>query len=349
MTTNLMLRLSWTVLVATMVPALGSCALVDTRGEPDSGTDGGSYGMAGPGPVDAGSVAAQPVKYVFVIAFENHDEVDIIGNTTDAPYINRTLVNRYAIASNFIDPLLLENLSEPHYVWMEAGTNSFRDHTFNSDADPSATNSTADTAHLVTQMEAAGGDLSWRAYPEGLNISTGLCPIVTSGFYAPKHNPFVFFKNVSGDPPSIDNAFCIAHHKPYDAFAGDLATEAVARYNFITPNLCNDMHGHPDCSAAAANTIKTGDNWLKAQLPPLIDFVNAHDGVIFIVFDEGNATQRLPFFAIGPGVKKHRVSAVAYNHSSLVKTIERIFGLPELPNVKTANDFSDLFERGALP
>lgn len=41
------------------------------------------------------------IKHVFVIAMENHDASQIYGNTTDAPYINNTLIPTYAHATNF--------------------------------------------------------------------------------------------------------------------------------------------------------------------------------------------------------------------------------------------------------
>ena len=47
---------------------------------------------------------------------------------------------------------------------------------------------------------------------------------------------------------------------------------------------------------------------------------------------EGGSTL-IPFFAIGPHVKSGYTSTVAYTHSSLVKTVEEIFGLPILPTV----------------
>jgi hypothetical protein len=45
-----------------------------------------------------------------------------------------------------------------------------------------------------------------------------------------------------------------------------------------------------------------GDDWLKANMPPLISFANAHAGVIFITWDEGSGTNKMPFLAVGPGV-----------------------------------------------
>ena len=74
-----------------------------------------------------------------------------------------------------------------------------------------------------------------------------------------------------------------------------------------------------------------------------------NDGAIFLVWDEGASGRLLPFIAVGPHVKAGYAGAVAYTHSSLVKSLEEIFGLPILPAVTTANDFADLFEPGFFP
>jgi len=270
----------------------------------------------------------------------------IYGNTPSAPYLNGTLIPAYAKASNFVDPLPIGIVSEPHYVWMEAGTNVFSDHTFTGDDDPSATNSTSSTEHLSTQVDAKGG-LSWLSYQEGIGSGTGACPIHTSGFYAPKHDPFVFFQDVAGSPPSATNAGCVSHHRGLDTLSQDLTQKRVARYNFISPDQCNDMHGQFGC--ASVDLIRPGDDWLAAHMPELITFCNANAGVVFVVWDEGETTDKLPFVAVGPSVKKGYVSNVKYTHGSLVKTVERIFGLPVLPAVSGDSDFGDLLETGALP
>src|SRR5262249_8904030 len=124
--------------------------------------------------------------------------------------------------------------SEPHYVWLEAGTNQFSDHTFTTDVDPSATNSTSSTAHLVTQLANAASPKTWRAYEEDLDPTvTGACPVKSgtgSNFYAAKHDPFVFFQDVVGSPPSSSHAACAAHHKAYtlQTLQADLNANDVA-------------------------------------------------------------------------------------------------------------------------
>ena len=205
---------------------------------------------------------------------------------------------------------------------MEAGTNVFPDHTFQSDDRPSALNSTASKDHLVTQIENSG-TVTWMTYQEDISAKTGLCPTVSSFPYAAKHNPFVFFHDVSGNPPSKDSEYCTKHTKPYATFAADLAANKMAHYVFITPNLCHDMHGDPNCPEV--HRVTAGDTWLSLELPRIIDWVNKHSGVIFIVWDEGRSTTKMPFLAIGPGVKVNHASRVEYNHGSLVRSIEEIF------------------------
>ncbi len=292
-------------------------------------------------------LAGSAVQVVFVIAMENQDARDIYGNKTSAPYINDTLLPKYAHATNFVDELPPSIPSEPHYVWMEAGTNKFSDHTFTSDSDPSSSNSTASTAHLATQIRNATSGVTWRAYQEGITGTTGACPVKSSGFYAAKHDPFVFFRDVSGSPPSRTNSYCGSHHKDLSALAADLSAGTVATYNFITPNLCHDMHGASGCPNS--NEIQSGDQWLQANLPALIAYVNAHQGVIYITWDEPEQTSLAAFIAVGPHVKAGYAGGVKYTHSSLLKSVEEHLQLAVLPTVSAANDLTDLFVAGFFP
>jgi hypothetical protein len=107
------------------------------------------------------------------------------------------------------------------------------------------------------------------------------------------------------------------------------------------------MHGQFGCPTF--DLVKPADDWLAANLPALIAYCNDHDGVIFVVWDEGEVSTTIPFIAVGPGVKPHYSSSVKFTHGSLVKTVERIFGLPTLAAVANDADFGDLFLPGALP
>jgi hypothetical protein len=283
------------------------------------------------------------IRTIFVIPMENKANSQIYGNTSDAPFINGLMGSSAAHATKFGDAL--PSLpSEPHYVWMEAGTNAFSDKTFTSDSDSSSGNSTASTEHLVTQLTAAG--VPWMSYQEG--ITAGTCPISSTGHYVAKHNPFVFFQDVAGNPPSSSNAGCIQHHRPYSSFAGDLAA-GLTGFVFITPDECHDMHGALSCPSGifdAAN-IKAGDTWLSQELPRIIQYTQDHaDAVIFLTWDEGNSSNLIPFLALGQHVRAGHTSTVTYSHSSLLKSIEQLLDVPVLPKVADATNFKDLFVDG---
>lgn len=298
--------------------------------------------------------AAAPLQHVIVIVMENtnadpHGDTPFIyGNLKDAPYINGDLMPRYARAANFSDALPLAVPSEPHYVLMEAGTNVFADFSFgdtiNADGDPSATRGTASPDHLTNQMRATGGRVDWMSYQEGISAKTGACPVRSSAStnYAAKHDPFVFFRDVSGNPPSKTNEYCAAHHKPYSALAADLAAGRLSNYVFVTPNLCHDMHD----KCGNQSRVRNGDDWLRAELPAMIDFADKHSGVIFLAWDEGRETRKIPFLAIGPHVKKGFAGKALYDHGSIIKSVEKIFGLPVLEAVKGSRDLGDLMEGG---
>ena len=64
----------------------------------------------------------------------------------------------------------------------------------------------------------------------------------------PQHNPMVYFDDVT-NTNSTGSTYCIANVRPFTELAGDLQSNVVTRYNFITPNLCDDMNGGAGCLA----------------------------------------------------------------------------------------------------
>ncbi|MBM3520253.1 MAG: hypothetical protein FJX63_05715, partial [Alphaproteobacteria bacterium] len=207
-------------------------------------------------------------------------------------------------------------------------------------------NWTASTDHLVNQIEAAG--LTWMTYQGGLDAATtGACPIKDAGLYATKHNPFVYFADIAGAPPSENAARCIAHTRDLARLSDDLAKGDVANYVFITPNLCDDMHCDP--KACPKRPINGGDAFLSKLVPELLTYADGRGALVFVAWDEARKTGYMPFVATGTGVKRNYESDVEVAHRSVLRTVERIFGLPVLAAVSDSNDLSDMFEAGALP
>jgi phospholipase C len=187
----------------------------------------------------------------------------------------------------------------------------------------------------VTQLEAAG--LSWKAYEEGIDGTS--CPLADAGLYTARHDPFVYFDDVTNtnDPAA---ARCIAHVRPYTELANDLQQNTVANYNFITPNLCDDMH---DCDVAA------GDTWLSTELPKILNAAAYQHAVVFVTWDEGEGNDGpIGLIALSPFARAGYSNAIRYTHSSTLRTLQEIFGLTNLlGDAANATDLSDLFVSSA--
>jgi len=275
---------------------------------------------------------APHIKTVFIILMENKNWIEIAGSAS-APYINDTLLPMASHAELYFNPPATHP-SLPNYLWLEAGT-SFG--IINDD--PPGVNHQGTRRHLVSLLQANG--ISWKAYQE--DIGGNDCPLVASGLYAPKHDPFVYFDDVT-DKLDPNSANCIAHVRPFGELAADLANNSVARYNFITPNLCNDMH---DVCPPTNDAIRQGDDWLAQHLPAILDSAAYQaGGAVFITWDEGNLSDGpigmivLSPFAKGNGYKNF----IRYTHGSTLRTFQEIFGVrPFLRDAAVETDLSDLF------
>ncbi len=278
--------------------------------------------------------AGHAIKTVFLIVLENHNWSDIKGSAS-APYINHTLLPTGAHAEQYYNPPS-NHPSEPNYLWLEAGAN-FGIH----NDDPPATNHQGTAAHLVTLLNNAG--LSWKSYQEDITGKT--CPLTNSdnGLYDPKHNPQVYFDDVIGKN-SPTSSSCIAHERPYTALATDLARNAVARYNFITPNLCDD--GHNAC-APTNDQVKQTDTWLSHAVPTILGSrAYKNGGALFITWDEGEHNSDGPIGLIveSSDAKVGYANAIHYTHGSTLRTVEEIFGVgPLLGDAAHQTDLRDLF------
>jgi hypothetical protein len=274
------------------------------------------------------------LQTVWIIVMENHDWDDIEGSAS-APYINGTLLPMGAHASHYASPYAIHP-SEPNYIWMEAADDlQIRD-----DDDP-AWNYRTTKNHLTRHMETAG--VSWRSYQE--SIQPGLCPVASSGRYGAKHNPMVFFDDVTDgrDPYS---RHCLDHVRPYEEIAGDLLSGNVARYNFITPNLCNDMHDN-DEGCETRDNVKNGDLWLSREVPKILaSRAYQEGGVLFITWDESESAEDAPIgmIAISKHAKPGYEGHLPYTHSSLVRTVQDIFAIrPYMRDANNVAALDDLF------
>jgi hypothetical protein len=290
------------------------------------------------------SPSAHHIRTVFVILMENHNwtgdgNMDIKGNGA-APYINKTLLPMASHAEHFYNPPG-NHPSLPNYLWLEAGTN-FGIY----DDNPPSQDHQGTHKHLVNQLDAA--HISWKSYDE--NISGAVCPLVDGGgndpdghpYYGVRHNPFVYFDDVTNhlNPHSAN---CIKHVRPFTELARDLNSRNVARYNFITPNVCDNMH-----DGCSGDPIAHGDRWLARNLPTILkSSAYQQGGVIFITWDEANSGDGpIGMIVLSPFAKGHGYSnQLHYTHGSTLRTMQEIFSLkPFLADAGSATDLKDLFK-----
>lgn len=314
------------VLIVLLIGAV--YAALSGRAVPQRPASGGSHRRR-----PSHAAPAHAIKTVFLIVLENHNWSDIKGNPS-APYLNHTLLPLASYANQYYNPPG-NHPSLPNYLWLEAGTNFGI-----SDDNPPSSHPLSTTSHLVTLLKDAG--ISWKAYEE--SIAGTSCPLTDAYPYAARHDPFVYFDDVTngGDPRS---AYCIAHVRPYPELAADLQHNTVARYNFITPNLCDD--GHDPC-APLNDPVKQTDDWLSRAVPPILQSAAYQQGgVLFITWDEGENGKDGPIglIALSPYAKGHGyANTIHYTHSSTLRTLEEIFGLPSLlGGAAHATDLRDLF------
>jgi phospholipase C len=218
---------------------------------------------------------------------------------------------------------------------------------------------------IASQLQSKG--LTWMGYMDSMaetcqhpapgQIDPNLVATPTS-LYATRHNPFVYFAAITG------SATCTADDVPLTQMTTDLAQASTTpNFSFITPNLCND--GHDATCAAGGPAGFAGINaFLQTWVPKILASpAYKKDGLLLITYDEAEAggaeedatsccneppsigpggTQsamagltgpgggRVGMLALSPFITPGSTTATPYNHFSLLRSVEDIFGLPHL-------------------
>ena len=348
---------------------------------------------------------AASVGDVFVISMENHNFTQpgsytstqaIFGNT-NAPYLNSLITanNPNALqtswSSNYASVGASVHPSEPNYIWNEAGTNFG----ITNDNDPYPSNAQNTNQHLTGLLAQAG--ISWKSYQEDidLNLTTGAVnsqsswtvPLTSfsgtmpSGAtvnayngtrqynYAAKHNPPLFFNDTNGGNNSTTSNAQRLNYAPLQQLQTDLTNNTVSKFNWITPDMYNDMHTalsggftyHSNHLIGDSAQIAQGDNFLSIVVPEIMaSQAYQNNGAILIWFDEteGGDTSNftIPYILISPLAKGNAYqSTVADSHSSTLRTLQEIYGVGGtsatgfLGAAANVADESDLFQSGVIP
>jgi acid phosphatase len=191
-----------------------------------------------------------------------------------------------------------------------------------------------------SEHRTIGDLLNWKNYAEDYPAaaSDGK-PFLgdRKGRYVRKHVPFLSFRSVQGksfhgvDTHAPNNAFVT----DIGSFIADSQTHPLPEYMFYSPNLDDD--GHDPTSNPQVGLKKAAD-WLRVFLTTWLHFDDmtwvAKDEqmqrtLVIVTFDESegnNKPERIYTVFLGAMVKPQEVTA-AYNHYSVLRTIEDNFGL----------------------
>src|SRR2546428_2738274 len=135
-------------------------------------------------PVGSASTPAVPAfSHIFVIIMENREFGEVV-NTSQAPFIAK-LARDYAVANPYY---AVTHPSLPNYIALTGGD------TFGITDD--CTDCPVTGENLADQVEAH--QRTWKAYMEGLPTACFLGS--SSGEYAKKHSPFVYYTNIATNP-----------------------------------------------------------------------------------------------------------------------------------------------------
>lgn len=247
--------------------------------------------------------------HVVVVVMENKARSQVLGSR-DAPAFN-AFARQGAILSAYRG---VTHPSLPNYLALVSGST----HGITNDC----TSCTVAGRSLADTLEAR--KLTWKTYAEGLPRPgwTG----ASSGRYAKKHVPFLYFRDVLSKPARLRRIV------PLSQLSRDRAASRLPNFSLVVPNLCHDMH---DCSVA------TGDAWLKRFLPPLLKLPGT---AVFVVFDESTSSDPgVPALALGPLVRARSHCTSAISHYALLRTIEEGLGLPLLAHSSRATPVTGIW------
>jgi hypothetical protein len=206
-----------------------------------------------------------------------------------------------------------------------------------------------DMGNVVTREPAHCGAPTSSA---GTGMRDGTQSATATDQYAARHNPFVYFHSV------MDSGACHANVVPLYRLSQDLASvRTTPSFSFITPNLCNDGHDSPctgrDAKRSSAGGLVSVDHFLSVWVPRIeASPAFKKDGLLIITTDEadvasdsssccgeqpgpdsplpgiwGNGGGRVGALVIGRCVAHGKKDAAAYNHYSLLRSMEDLFGV----------------------
>jgi hypothetical protein len=318
----------------------------------------------------ATSPAVPAVKHVFVIVLENESAQTTFGPGSAAPYLAHTLTAEgaylpqyfatgHASLDNYISMVSGQAANPVTQADCQIYTDFVGLPMLNADGQATGQGCVYPKKVRTVANQLTTSGRAWKGYMEDmgtpcrhpkLNTRDKTQAAKVGDQYAARHNPFVYFHSI------IDySAACASHVVDLNQLTTDLGSVATTpALSFITPNLCHDGHDAP-CVDGEPGGLESADLFLQTWVPRITGSkAFGKDGMLIILFDESDTGDSSACCGEKPGpnspkpgiggpgggrtgavvlskfVRPGTVSTVAYNHYSLLRSIEDIFGLPHL-------------------
>jgi phosphatidylinositol-3-phosphatase len=304
-----------------------------------------------------------PVRHVFVIVLENSDQATSFGPGSPAPYLAKTLPSQGELLPDYYG---VAHHSFPNYIAMVSGQGanvlSQADCQIYSDVVPGVTGPDGQALGLgcvyPAWVKTIADQVSARTYAEDMRTP---CRHPVLGHrdqmqaarvgdqYATRHNPFVYFHSL------LDTGACARDDVPLSQLAADLKSDTPA-FSLIVPNLCHDGHDSP-CVDGEPGGLKSADAELRKLVPEITaSRAYKNGGLIVVTFDEsdsgaqsccgepqfpgtpnnggltalGRGGGKVGAVLLSPYIKPGTVNPTPYNHFSLLRSVEDLFGVGHL-------------------
>jgi hypothetical protein len=254
-----------------------------------------------------------PIDHVVVVVLENTDAAAAVRQ----PFLAR-LIREGAWLRNYHG---IAHPSQANYIAMTAGA------TYGVKDDNVVT---LDVYHLGDLFD--DNHRTWKAYVESY---PGNCTRNSNRLFVLHHVPFLNYKDVESD-----HARCTAHVVAASELLADVAAGTLPNYALYVPN--NHNNGHD-------TSVEVADRYLENQFGPLLNDRRFTRGLLLVVtFDESASYENNDVLTVlwGDRVRAGGTSNVYYDHYSLLRTIEELFGTGTLGQKDdAAHPIDDVLDR----
>ncbi len=292
---------------------------------------GGGSSSATSGAVGANAVPH--LAHVFVLVEENHSFNDVIGNS-NMPYLN-SLASANGLATQYYADA---HPSLPNYFVLTTGEG-----TSITGGAGDAYSGVVTQDNVVRALTAAGK--TWKCYAETLPSAGYLG--ADDGAYIHDHNPFVYFSDVQNSSSQAGNVV------PFTQLAADISNNSLPDYAFIVPDINHDAHNCPAGMSSCTDTQKlaAADEWLSANIAPLLASTPFQNSLLVITFDESEDSDtehgggHVPAVIVSPLAKSGYQSTTVYQHESTLRLMMESLGVTDLPGAAaSAPEMGEFFK-----